>query len=604
MLRVPWLLARHLACAQMSLRLESDAATSSALLVSSDSRGGRAERGGALRSFADKEETATATATATMQEALLNDHDKREANVSPHQQRSDPALPLEGDDADDAAIDDTPLHLSPSVYLLCCIGFLFSFKPSEPFLTHYLHERKGLTSEQVDNEVYPVWSYSFLACILPVGLASAAFGVRRVVMLGFAARLATRALLIWGEGVAAMQLMQFCFGLASATESIFMALIYRLLPPRRTEVFRTFTGRLQASLLAGHLCAGGLGQFLYNSGYDLQSLFYISGGSVALAAILFFFIPLQPYGVIPSDDSDDEAEEQQAEAAAGPAPGAGGLSLNDDSVAAVAAPSVLASAWRESWTDILFARGLRSLVSELAVEYRRPGVLLWSAWWAASWGVVELVLNYNTTLFYERDPDVDNDGTVVASGRGAAAIGALLPALLMRSAPAGLAAMVLIVFWDAVGSALLFLSADLPSVLSAYLLFIAFYGWMSFLYSLASGALSTLVSTPDRTGLVFTFNSFVSLAVQVVTQSLMGHQVLKLKGDQKFTVMAWQLAAVTAGFAVATVVVAVNGGCASGGKTRAQAQGQAQPQHHVRMRQLSPSPSAAGNDDDPGGEDA
>ena len=534
----------------------------------------------------------------TMQEPLLDDDNDAADTAAQRQQQlqqqrhasaaGDVSDPSAAADADAA---DAPLHLSPSVYLLCLIGFLFSFKPSEPFLTHFLHESKGLSSEQVDDEVYPVWSYAFLACILPVGLASAAFGVRRVVMVGFAARLATRALLLWGQGVFAMQVMQFCFGLASATEALFMALIYRMLPPRNTQIFRTFTGRIQASLLAGHLCAGGLGQYLYDAGYGLQSLFYISAGSVAVASVMFCFIPLRPYGVIPREEGEEEEEQAQPQAApAAAVRTGGGLSLNDS--APVASPPTPVSAWRESWTDILFARGLRSLALELLVEYRRPGVLLWSAWWAASWCVVELVLNYNTTLFYDRDPNVDNDGTVVASGRGAAAIAALLPAVLMRSAPAGIAAMILVVLWDAVGSVLLFLSASLPSVLSAYLLFIAFYAWMSFLYSLASGALACLVSTPERTGLVFTFNAFVSLVVQVVTQSLMGHQVLKLKGEQKFTVLAWQLAVVAGGFAAATVVLAVNRGrSGGGGKTR-----------HVRMRQLSPGSGGRPVDDDPGGD--
>ena len=118
-------------------------------------------------------------------------------------------------------------------------------------------------------------------------------------------------------------------------------------------------------------------------------------------------------------------------------------------------------------------------------------MFLWSVWWWLGQGVVELVLNYNTTLFYERDPGLDEDGLVVALGRGAAALSSLLPALVLAASPRGIRAMVMLAWFDLVGAALLFLSALLTSVYAAYALFVAFYANMQFVTATGNAAIAT-----------------------------------------------------------------------------------------------------------------
>lgn len=42
-------------------------------------------------------------------------------------------------------------------------------RPSEPFLMPYLSgPDKNLTTEQITNEIFPVWTYSYLALLFPV----------------------------------------------------------------------------------------------------------------------------------------------------------------------------------------------------------------------------------------------------------------------------------------------------------------------------------------------------------------------------------------------------------------------------------------------------
>ncbi|KFQ82024.1 Thiamine transporter 2, partial [Phaethon lepturus] len=55
--------------------------------------------------------------------------------------------------------------------ILCLYGFFYMMKPSEPFLTPYLTgPDKNLTIDEVTNQIFPVWTYSYLALLFPVFL--------------------------------------------------------------------------------------------------------------------------------------------------------------------------------------------------------------------------------------------------------------------------------------------------------------------------------------------------------------------------------------------------------------------------------------------------
>ena len=59
-----------------------------------------------------------------------------------------------------------------TLVLLCLYGFFKELRPSEPYLTDYLtsSQFKNLTEENVYDQVYPVWPYSYFALLVPVFL--------------------------------------------------------------------------------------------------------------------------------------------------------------------------------------------------------------------------------------------------------------------------------------------------------------------------------------------------------------------------------------------------------------------------------------------------
>ena len=65
---------------------------------------------------------------------------------------------------------------------------------------------------KVNNQIYPIWTYSYLAFLLPLGILAEAAGYKTVLVLSWLARLATRVVLIWGNGLGAMQATQVTFG--------------------------------------------------------------------------------------------------------------------------------------------------------------------------------------------------------------------------------------------------------------------------------------------------------------------------------------------------------------------------------------------------------
>ena len=98
-----------------------------------------------------------------------------------------------------------------NVPLLCLFVFLLEFKPSEPHLTLFLQEKKGLTEDQVNNEVYPVSTYTYLCTLLLSCLLCEFLGYRCLIIWGALCRLSTRALLLFSTELLWLQVAEVIF---------------------------------------------------------------------------------------------------------------------------------------------------------------------------------------------------------------------------------------------------------------------------------------------------------------------------------------------------------------------------------------------------------
>ena len=95
-----------------------------------------------------------------------------------------------------------------TVPILLLYVFLRDFRPSEPFLTPFLNESKNFTKHEINNMIYPVWSYSQLPIFMLVLATTDAVRYRPMIWFGALGYVATWLLLVFGTTVQQMQLMQ------------------------------------------------------------------------------------------------------------------------------------------------------------------------------------------------------------------------------------------------------------------------------------------------------------------------------------------------------------------------------------------------------------
>ncbi|VDL74939.1 unnamed protein product [Nippostrongylus brasiliensis] len=156
------------------------------------------------------------------------------------------------------------MHWKATTILLCIYGVVKEFRPATPFLTPFLvSSYKNLTLDQVYGEIFPYWTYSYMILLIPAFILTDILRYKPIIVLEGASLCATWALLVWGEGVRQMQLMQICFGLASAAEIAYYSYLYAVVD----EVhYRTVTSYIRSAALVGKLLAFALAQFLVSTG--------------------------------------------------------------------------------------------------------------------------------------------------------------------------------------------------------------------------------------------------------------------------------------------------------------------------------------------------
>ena len=207
--------------------------------------------------------------------------------------------------SNDGVLDPSNFYL-----LLCSYGFFKEMKPSEPFLTPYLKAPpKNLTEEQLDNQIFPVWTYSYLVTLFVVFLVTDLLRYKPVIITEGLAYLATRILLIWASGVLAMQFMQFAYGVATGTEVAYYSYIYAVVDRDHYQIVTSYT---RAAVLLGRMLSGVIGQLLISLKVtDYLVLNYISLGRVSISCILTLLLPKTSGNVFVTRAETDPAVEQQ-----------------------------------------------------------------------------------------------------------------------------------------------------------------------------------------------------------------------------------------------------------------------------------------------------
>lgn len=417
---------------------------------------------------------------------------------------------------------------------LAAVGFLINCQPSEPFLSEYLQEDKGLTEEQLDNAVWPADTYASFAMLLPIGLLAESVGYARTVALGLLCRELTRVVLIYASGLGWMVTMQVTYAIATDVDTVFFALVYRVVPTSHYEVA---TGVLLGAYHAGNVLGAALGQILRShAGSPLRDLFYASWAFTTLGLAVFALCrPPQRGG------ESGRAEERASNVTAV------GLGEPDDDGAAGGKPLEQPSDARSSITEHLLplsaaerhapmvisstdkgpmppslvaelrARGWRSLLAELRGLYASHTVRRWSLWWVFGVATHTLFGNYYQTLFGHFFTHVDYGWLEVLLEVGAV-VGSLVPLLLRPHAPR---ARMLVAVPGAALTVGMVLSVLVPQPqVLLYTWTVAIAALTAALRSWASVAIAEHMPGL-RFALVFTVNTFFALLVATVGSAVL-----------------------------------------------------------------------------------
>uniref|UniRef100_A0A673V4F5 Solute carrier family 19 member 3 n=1 Tax=Suricata suricatta TaxID=37032 RepID=A0A673V4F5_SURSU len=189
------------------------------------------------------------------------------------------------------AVTEAKRRLRQEKLGLCCFGFFSMMKPSEPFVVPYLAgPDKNISLSMITNEILPIWTYSYLALLLPVFILTDYVRYKPVIILQGISFIITWLLLVFGQGLRAMQVLEFFYGMVSATEVAYYAYIYSVVSP---EHYQKVSGYCRSITLVAYTVASVLAQLLVS----LASLSYfylnvISLASVSVAFLSSLFLPM------------------------------------------------------------------------------------------------------------------------------------------------------------------------------------------------------------------------------------------------------------------------------------------------------------------------
>uniref|UniRef100_A0A915AAJ6 Reduced folate carrier n=1 Tax=Parascaris univalens TaxID=6257 RepID=A0A915AAJ6_PARUN len=132
--------------------------------------------------------------------------------------------------------------------LLVLYGFTKDFKPGEPFLFKYQTEFLNLTEHQLNGDVYPYWTYSYLFTLIPIFLLTDILLYKPILMLESIGYMVFRSTLVFGWGVFSQQVGMAFYGIASAAEIAFYSYIYAKVDKGDYQKLTSWT---RASTMAG-----------------------------------------------------------------------------------------------------------------------------------------------------------------------------------------------------------------------------------------------------------------------------------------------------------------------------------------------------------------
>ncbi|XP_044726643.1 thiamine transporter 1 [Chrysoperla carnea] len=360
------------------------------------------------------------------------------------------------------------ISLSLSVF-----GFLKEFRPSEPFIFEFFTGPwKNLTTEQINQLVFPIGTYSYLAFLIIIFLITDFCRYKPLIVLLGVCGIIVWSLFLWTSTLIGLQIAEVFYGLANASEVAYYTYMYAKV---NKEHYQQVTSHARASTLIGRFLAAVISQLGISLGFmDYRDLNYLSLTALTLSAIWGLTLPSVPKSIYFNQVSENNQER-----------------------------TTCFQAFTLLW-------------QHFTTSYSSYHVLKWSFWWALATCGYTQVCAYMQVFW--GDIVGENDHQIYNGG-----VEALLTIL---SATAALVAGILTVNWTKYGELTLGLCTMLAGsillcatiykeIFVSYVAYVVFGTLYQFLITVATSEVAKKLMD-DSYGLVFGINTFFALSLQSI----------------------------------------------------------------------------------------
>ncbi|XP_044540032.1 reduced folate transporter [Gracilinanus agilis] len=334
-----------------------------------------------------------------------------------------------------------------------------------------------------------------MAVLVPVFLLTDFLRYKPVLVLQSLSHVCVWLLLTVGRDLAAMQFMEFFYGVTMAARVAYSSYIFSLVSPARYQRMASYS---RSSVLLGVFASSVLGQLCVTAGrVPFATLNRVSLGFMAFALLLalflkrpkrsLFFNRREAAGRGPSPSELDHMNPDKAKAAKG----------------------------RPGWRGLAACRGsvLGRMLAQLRDVARVPQLRLWSLWWVFNFVGYYLVIYYIHVLWNEVNPTKVYNGGVDAA---ATLLGAV------TSFAAGFVKIRWAVWSELVIGSVTVLQAGLillmystGDIWTCYVALVLFRGLHQFLVPIATFQIASSL-TKELCALVFGVNTFLATILKTI----------------------------------------------------------------------------------------
>ncbi|XP_053166907.1 thiamine transporter 1 isoform X1 [Hemicordylus capensis] len=404
--------------------------------------------------------------------------------------------------------------------VLCTYGFFSSLRPSEPFLTPYLlGPDKNLSETQIFNEIYPVWTYSYLVLLFPVFLLTDYLRYKPVILIQGLSLIVTWFMLLYAEELLAFQFLEFFYGMVTATEIAYYSYLYSIVD---LNLYQKVTSYCRSAALVGYTVGSVTGQILVSvAGWSLFILNVVSLTSVSVAFAVAWFLPMPQKSLFFHHVSSIQvSKETKAVDCMNGAVVQDGPALKRapgwEDVESKVPLNVEEHAPEQQERKVDVVKVIKELWKDFLQCYSSRTLLCWSVWWALSTCGYFQILNYVQGLWEKVLPfqssEIYNGGVEgVATLLGAVAV------FVMGHAKATWATWgeITLALFSSVIAAAVFVMDTVHNIWVCYACYVIFRMVYMLVITIATFQIATNLSV-ERYALVFGINTFIALALQTL----------------------------------------------------------------------------------------